>query len=258
MTRIILRHLEITPSFANLRPETKEKAGNAKGALRLASDAESLACSAVAFYIGIYPAESPYFFWGAGIPLPWARDTARNFRPKPFDELAFRRIVVELRRIGTCDSDGWPSNAVTYQSHVLGSTRKTTIQGLAVETILALDEYLEHLLRGKAVIAIPWLSAAYANLIEAACQCWELFGNGDERSRAGGIERHRRDPKQAEKNFVLACYHRWRANPLRYKSKAAFARDMLSKCTHLKSQKTIEDWVREWDSEGTSGALQAK
>ena len=33
----------------------------------------------------------------------------------------------------------------------------------------------------------------------------------------------------------------------RYKSKAAFARDMLEKCEHLTSTKKIEDWCREWN-----------
>lgn len=62
------------------------------------------------------------------------------------------------------------------------------------------------------------------------------------------MARHRRDPKQADKKFVYECYRNWRANPRMYRTKAAFARDMLEKCEHLKSQKKIEDWVREWDA----------
>ncbi len=66
-------------------------------------------------------------------------------------------------------------------------------------------------------------------------------------ARKAAIERHNRDPKQVEKRLVFDCYKEWRAKPERYKSKAEFARDMLEKYPHLKSHKTIEDWVRGWD-----------
>lgn len=56
------------------------------------------------------------------------------------------------------------------------------------------------------------------------------------------------DPKQKEKEFVHECWREWKSDPSRYSSKAAFARDMLSKCQYLKSQKKIEDWCREWES----------
>lgn len=57
------------------------------------------------------------------------------------------------------------------------------------------------------------------------------------------------DPKQHEKSFVKECWQQWQINPESYKSKAAFARDMLDKCEHLKSTKKIEDWCRQWESE---------
>ena len=64
------------------------------------------------------------------------------------------------------------------------------------------------------------------------------------------IEKLRRDPKQREKAFVRECWEEWQKNPGNYKSKAAFARDMLSKCEHLESVKKIEDWCRQWAAEG--------
>ncbi|MDP2323803.1 MAG: hypothetical protein Q8N51_07215 [Gammaproteobacteria bacterium] len=93
----------------------------------------------------------------------------------------------------------------------------------------------------------------------------QAFFNGSEQFRsvrsqmayAAAMARHSRDPKQADKKFVYECYRDWRANPSRYKSKAAFARDMLDKCEHLESQKKIEDWVRKWDSTEGDGTLPA-
>jgi|SRR3569833_1965126 len=63
------------------------------------------------------------------------------------------------------------------------------------------------------------------------------------------MEKLKQDPKQGEKNFVKECWQQWQINPESYKSKAAFARDMLDKCEHLKSTKKIEDWCRQWESE---------
>lgn len=66
----------------------------------------------------------------------------------------------------------------------------------------------------------------------------------------GAIARLARDPRQREKKFVYECWLDWQKQPdkcKRYKGKAAFARDMLSKCEHLASQKKIEDWCRNWE-----------
>jgi hypothetical protein len=63
----------------------------------------------------------------------------------------------------------------------------------------------------------------------------------------GAIEKNKRDPKQKEKTFILECWQQWQQSPISYPSKAAFARDMLTKCEYLKNQKKIEDWCREWE-----------
>lgn len=56
-----------------------------------------------------------------------------------------------------------------------------------------------------------------------------------------------KDPKQTQKTFVFECWQEWQKKTDRYKSKAAFARDMLNKQEHLTSSKVIEDWCREWE-----------
>lgn len=55
------------------------------------------------------------------------------------------------------------------------------------------------------------------------------------------------DPRKPEKAFVQECWKEWQKAPHKYKSKAAFAKDMLDKCQHLESQKKIEDWCRKWE-----------
>lgn len=56
------------------------------------------------------------------------------------------------------------------------------------------------------------------------------------------------DPKQAEKTKVRECWELWQKDPSRYKGKAAFGRDMLSKFDSLESQRVIERWCKEWES----------
>lgn len=65
----------------------------------------------------------------------------------------------------------------------------------------------------------------------------------------GAIARLARDPKQKEKSFIYGCWQKWQQSLSSYPSKAAFARDMLTKCEHLESQKKIEDWCRGWETQ---------
>ncbi|EIN02289.1 hypothetical protein WQE_04852 [Paraburkholderia hospita] len=67
--------------------------------------------------------------------------------------------------------------------------------------------------------------------------------------RAGAQGKLAKDPKQVEKKFVRDCWQGWQEDPSRYKSKAAFARDMMEKCAHLTSTKQIEDWCRDWEKQ---------
>lgn len=58
---------------------------------------------------------------------------------------------------------------------------------------------------------------------------------------------HAGSDKEREKLFIKECWNEWQKNPTKYKSKRAFADDMLDKCEHLESQKKITDWCREWE-----------
>lgn len=70
-------------------------------------------------------------------------------------------------------------------------------------------------------------------------------------AKMGGLARVASDPRQEEKAFILTCWQAWQKSPETYPSKAEFSRDMITKCEHLKSQKKIEDWCREWEKKLT-------
>lgn len=102
---------------------------------------------------------------------------------------------------------------------------------------------------------ISLLMAAHRFLHAAEISVGEFSREGllknanSESARKRAILRHEKDPKQADRNFVFDCWKDWRKKPEAYKSKAAFARDMLDKCENLESQKVIEDWCRRWEME---------
>jgi hypothetical protein len=66
----------------------------------------------------------------------------------------------------------------------------------------------------------------------------------------GGHKRWSVDPKTTQKEQVRQCWVAWQLKPESYRTKAAFARDMQDKYEHLKSQKKIEDWCRDWKNAG--------
>ena len=66
-------------------------------------------------------------------------------------------------------------------------------------------------------------------------------------ARKGARAKLAADPKQADKAIVRECWGDWKNEPARYKSKAAFARDMREKFPNLESQPVIEGWCRLWE-----------
>ena len=72
-------------------------------------------------------------------------------------------------------------------------------------------------------------------------------------ARNASTKRLKDDPRQAEKLFIRKCWNDWKISPKIYRSKAAFARDMVDKCEYLKSTKVVEDWCREWEQLEANG-----
>jgi hypothetical protein len=89
-----------------------------------------------------------------------------------------------------------------------------------------------------------------------AINALEIYGVNNRRKllisglkQYAATQRWKTDPKSGEKAFVKDCWLVWKKTPTRYKSKIAFATDMLEKCEFLTSTKVIEDWCRKWDKE---------
>lgn len=125
------------------------------------------------------------------------------------------------------------------------------IMVMAIHALIEIDNALIALKLGEsgAVVAACEAANALSNLHALDSGDQKLQEARRDLAYRGAIARIERDPKQKEKTFIYECWQRWQQSPETYASKAAFARDMLSKCEHLTSQKKIEDWCREWESE---------
>lgn len=110
-------------------------------------------------------------------------------------------------------------------------------------------------LDGREAIAAAIAAAnALANLVAIESGNDKLQEARRDIAYRGALARIAADPKQKEKVFVFGCWQEWQRDPSRYNGKAAFARDMLTKCEHLTSQKKIEDWCRGWEAENRNPA----
>lgn len=105
----------------------------------------------------------------------------------------------------------------------------------------------------EAVVAAIGAANSLANAIAIECGNEHLREARQQLAYQAVQAKLARDPKQREKAFVRECWKAWQEKPDSYNGKAAFARDMLTKCEHLESQKKIEDWCRDWEAQSKNG-----
>jgi hypothetical protein len=222
-----------------------EQVGALDGPLRdLVFDAVNLVSSAGAFFRGVFPVETPYFWWGEAVELPWHQ----NYRSISDDGLSrdFLPIVDEVADIARALSIGFdlhgasPESARTYSCMQTDGSKKATIQGLAVETMHAVDQFLFGIAEARTIDAMPWLSVAYQNLIECTCQAQLILGFASVNARSAAMARHREN--HAMKLQVRDWYEKHQKD---YKSMDAAAEAAVEKIVPVKFR-TARAWIGEW------------
>ncbi|MFA7269473.1 MAG: hypothetical protein WC073_09030 [Sterolibacterium sp.] len=145
----------------------------------------------------------------------------------------------------------WQQSSTLGAKKLLGEDQealRVIEQTLLFHALKEIDHALIGLrLDGGTVVATIEAANALSNAIAIRSGNEQLTMARRQFAYQGAIEKIKRDPKQKEKLFVRECWQDWQKKPDSYKSKAAFAKDMLTKCEHLESQKKIEDWCREWE-----------
>jgi hypothetical protein len=79
-----------------------------------------------------------------------------------------------------------------------------------------------------------------------------------ELGKAGAMAKLANDPKQAAKTQVRECWLIWQQSPTRYKTKSAFAKDMMAKFEELDNQAVISRWCGKWEAESVNSTLLAE
>lgn len=175
-------------------------------------------------------------------------------------------IAINFRTVSDLTVESWYIHPFSFDSLMFDRfgtpelDTKFIVQTLCAYCVKCFDDGISGLLENMSIKASTGFSYAFraldlvheyrdrsigglevgANLIEK--QVRSSIG------RKGAIAKLARDPKQNEKAFIYQCWQDWQKKTESYESKAAFARDMLTKIEHLKSQKKIEDWCREWEA----------
>jgi hypothetical protein len=172
-------HIDPSQTVSPLLPHMQMLSQGGEPLANAIRDAGDLANAAMVLFCGIFPRESPYFFWGEGEYLPWHRDYAfsggGNDQQRAALLAEINAIVGELRRLAGPVASEEPSWPLTYQSKMLCESKQLIVQGLIVETLLCLDGLLERLAGNRPIDALAWQANAYRNLIEALSHVLELL-----------------------------------------------------------------------------------
>ncbi len=212
------------------------------------NDVNDLADCALSIFRGLYPVESPFFFWGEGKELPWIdpywMHDGREFRPMPV-ETEIVAIQDELAAVsGEKSPTIFPAN--TYLSERLSSDLRLKVQGLVVEALMSIDAFVELVLSDKIFEAMPWLSSAYKFQMEAAHYAWPV---ADRSSNAKSAANVRHADTRAMKKIVFDWCDE---NMSRFSSMDDAALDIAETFVPQKFR-TVRDWMTYWKKLRSAG-----
>ncbi len=206
-------------------------------------DAISLADSAAAFFRGVFPVETPHFWWGESIPLPWHEE----YWDLPGDGTSIPRsigreaasIAETLAESATGETNHQPWPQATYMSEVLSKTDKLMMQGLAVETMLSVDGFLNLVSKGSAAESLVWLSAAYKNIVECTCLAQRILGYARENARLAAHARHKENYEMKAQVWEWYSKHRAEFRSLDKAAQAVIGEVKLVPVTF----RTAREWI---------------
>ena len=153
------------------------------------------------------------------------------------DEELASELPEGIRRIASCEPVDYKINATELEIRVslllAMSSLKEAKRSLSVQDVKNSIAWFGH---------VSFWAGVHVAAYSAQQRDWQRLDKAAE-------ARRRTDPKQAAKQNVRDCWEVWRQKPEQYKSKSAFARAMLDKYEELGSQRVIERWCKEWESE---------
>lgn len=176
----------------------------------------------------------------------WVEADGTLLRDKNFDALCYESLNLwrDVYRLSMS------------KAKELGISKEDSVRRSAVMGLIDIDGLIKELKGGRRVRALLrhtfLIGEGFVGSLVPFLFLSEKSSDGvesaaSEFARRIAQVRWMNDPKTNDKAFVKECWLEWQKEPKRYTSKAEFARDMLTKCENLKSNRVIEDWVREWE-----------
>lgn len=210
--------------------------------------AVSLAESAGHFFRGLYPIESASFWWGKAIRLPWhdqycdvVLDGKNN---KSFQQINIEeevaQIVLELAKVPYKEGTSDQFEPKTYFSEALSKSDKLTMQGHAVEAMLAIDNFMACLSNENFIEAINWFALANTRIIECCCNAQEIVGSRREQAISAAYIRHSGNREMKSKVFDWCD-----ENMHRFKSMDDAAFDIAGTFIPQKFR-AVREWMTDW------------
>lgn len=217
--------------------------------------AADAAVSAGHFFRGVYPFESPMYLWGKFYWLPWAKkytlpaDAPQDAEPVDItdevcsiatDLLAMRKLL-GFKGFGL--TEGAALEFASYHVKRKSSDPTSSVQHLAVETMLAVDEGLFALDANDIPHAALAIITAHQTLIECCCVAQGVLGFASDKARDAANVMHQEN--RACKKQVFDWLD---ANMSRCPTLDAAADEIAEKVVPMK-WRTVRGWITEWNRE---------
>lgn len=141
------------------------------------------------------------------------------------------------------------------QSTADAVSKRCYVHLFLLHALIAIDDALICIDLGStdAVSAAIEATNALANAMAIESGSDKLQDARKEMSFRGAMAKLAADPRQEEKAFIFKCWQDWQKSPDTYASKAAFSRDMMTKCEHLTDVGKIPRWCKEWEKTHPAG-----
>lgn len=221
--------------------------------------AADAAVSAGYFFRGIYPFEGPLFLWGKFYWLPWASAYQPPARPSKQIEAEPNPVDITEEVCGIAETLLGARKALGYKGlgldegagiefisyHVRRKVEHpgSTVQNLAVEAMLAVDEGLLRLDEGKLAPAALAIVQAHRCLLECCCVAQGILGFAGDKARVGANAMHKENRACKKQVFEWLDAHRDELPSL------DAAADALAEKVVPMKWRTVRGWATDWNRE---------
>lgn len=209
--------------------------------IQMFKDVNDLVECSLAMFRGVYPSESPFLLWGDTLTLPWIKKYWNLDGESLYPRHIEREVQKILEALGSGADNFSPATlpAQTYLAEGLSSNVQLKIQGLAVETLLAADTFIDLVMQDELLKAVPWLATTFKFHMETVQHALPLAERSNSARLSAGVAH---SENRAMKEEVFEWLDENRKN---YKTLDQVAHAIAGKVAPI-AWRTARRWVGEW------------